>query len=63
LAVITSIFLLTIGDVMVLEKSNIHNPIRGYDTFETSKLRFFFHRIRPNLTAHKKIKNAKKKFI
>jgi hypothetical protein len=39
--VVTSIFLVTIGDVMVLEKSNIRNPIKCYDTFEISKLHFF----------------------
>jgi hypothetical protein len=30
------------GDVMVLEKMNLHNPIKGYDTFVFSKLHFFF---------------------
>jgi len=43
--VVTSFFLVTIGDVMVLEKMNLHNPIKGYDTFVFSKLHFFFRRI------------------
>jgi hypothetical protein len=41
----TSIFLVAIGDVRAFEISNIHNPIKGYDTFNISKLQFFFRRI------------------
>jgi hypothetical protein len=37
--VATSFFLVAIGDVMVLEKMNLHNPTKGYDTFIFS---FFF---------------------
>jgi hypothetical protein len=31
-----------IGDVMVLEKMNLHNPTKGYDTFVFSFFHFFF---------------------
>jgi hypothetical protein len=44
-AMATSIFLVAIGDVRAFEISNIHNPIKGYDTFNISKLQFFFRRI------------------
>jgi hypothetical protein len=37
----TYFFLVAMGDVMVLEKMNLHNPIKGYDTFIFSKLHFF----------------------
>jgi hypothetical protein len=37
----TSIYEVPIGHVMVKQKSNIHNPIKGYDTFKTLKLQFF----------------------
>jgi hypothetical protein len=39
------------GDVMVLEKKNLHNPIKGYDTFVFSKLLFlpYKHGLTPKL--------------
>jgi hypothetical protein len=43
--VATSFFLVAIGDVMVLEKMNLHNPTKGYDTFIFSFFHFFFRRI------------------
>jgi hypothetical protein len=52
LGVATSFFV-AMGDVMVLEKMKLHNPIRGYDTFVFSKLHYFLpykHGLRDGLT-------------
>jgi hypothetical protein len=44
LGVATSFFWVAMGDVMVLEKMNLHNPINGYDTFVFSKLHFLLYK-------------------
>jgi hypothetical protein len=60
-AMATWIFLVAIRDVRAFEKSNIHNPIIGSDTFNISIFQYFFCRINTALVCVIWAKNLRPK--